>query len=260
MARNSCRGHQPMALHPSKHPSTRPSTQSSRPTDVPLARWPVAQTAAQCQRAGRSLAASSAHPGKMLPALAARILTEYSGLGTTLVEAARLHPRTIGVELEPRWAELARAQGAPGTAKSFPATPATALGSWTPAGPSPVALVLTAPLYGPSVHRQVSARPGAGFTKSCDRYYADPANSAHVGQDRLLTAMGKVLTAAARVLRSRGGRDEGSAVVAARGTQRPPVRSGQARRTDRAGAVWRHRRPALRVARGPAGAPRGRGA
>lgn len=108
-----------MATHPSTRPSTRPSKLSSRP-DVPLALWPVAQTAAQYQRAGRYLAASSAHPGKMLPALAARILTEYSapgelvldpmaGSGTTLVEAALLGRRVIGVELEPRWADLARA-------------------------------------------------------------------------------------------------------------------------------------------------------
>lgn len=85
---------------------------------VPLAVWPVAQTSAQYQRAGRYLPESTAHPGKMLPDLARRIVTEYSrpgalvcdpmcGIGTTLVEAAALGRDAIGVECEDRWARLA---------------------------------------------------------------------------------------------------------------------------------------------------------
>jgi modification methylase len=87
---------------------------------VPLAVWPVAQVTGQYQRAGRYLPASTGHPGKMLPELARRIVSEYSapgqlvadpmcGIGTTLVEAATLGRRCIGVELEPRWAALANA-------------------------------------------------------------------------------------------------------------------------------------------------------
>jgi modification methylase len=90
------------------------------PERVPLAVWPCAQTSAQYQRAGRYLPASTAHPAKMLPELARRLVAEYCppgglvvdpmcGIGTTLVEAAALDLRAIGVELEPRWAELARA-------------------------------------------------------------------------------------------------------------------------------------------------------
>jgi modification methylase len=90
------------------------------PQPVPLAVWPCAQTSAQYQRAGRYLPASSAHPGKMLPELARRLVAEYSppggliadpmcGIGTTLVEAAALDRHGIGVELEGRWAQLARA-------------------------------------------------------------------------------------------------------------------------------------------------------
>ncbi len=86
---------------------------------VPLAVWPVAQVSAQYQRAGRYHPGSAAHPGKMLPALARRIVAEYSapgalvvdpmaGIGTTLVEAAALGRRTVGIELEHRWVELAR--------------------------------------------------------------------------------------------------------------------------------------------------------
>lgn len=85
---------------------------------VPLAVWPVAQTSAQYQRAGRYLPECAEHPAKMLPELARRIITEYSnpgacvvdvmaGIGTTVVEAAALDRRAIGVELEPRWADVA---------------------------------------------------------------------------------------------------------------------------------------------------------
>jgi modification methylase len=97
-----------------------PASQMSSPELVPLAVWPCAQTSAQYQRTGRYLAASSRHPGKMLPELARRLVAEYCppeglvvdpmcGIGTTLVEAAALGRRAVGVELEPRWAELARA-------------------------------------------------------------------------------------------------------------------------------------------------------
>jgi modification methylase len=100
--------------------------------ELPLAVWPCAQTSPQYQRASRYLPASTAHPAKMLPELARRIVAEYSppgglvvdplcGIGTTLVEAAHLGRHAIGVEHLPRWVELARAnlthaagQGAPG--------------------------------------------------------------------------------------------------------------------------------------------------
>lgn len=79
--------------------------------DVPLAVWPVAQTSSQQQRTGRYVAASTAHPGKMVPALARRVVETYStagqlvldpmcGIGTTLVEGAELGRRCLGVELE----------------------------------------------------------------------------------------------------------------------------------------------------------------
>src|SRR6266508_3242822 len=98
---------------------TPPPPPPPRDAAVPLAIWPCAQTTAKTQRAGRYLPAVTVHPAKMLPALAARIVAEYSapgelvvdpmcGIGTTLVEAALLDRRAIGVELEPRWVTLAR--------------------------------------------------------------------------------------------------------------------------------------------------------
>jgi modification methylase len=100
------------------HPRPRPPTSAAGDL-VPLAVWPCAQTSAQYQRAGRYLPASSRHPGKMLPELARLLVAEYCppgglvvdpmcGIGTTLIEAAALDHRAIGVELEPRWAQLAR--------------------------------------------------------------------------------------------------------------------------------------------------------
>ncbi len=88
--------------------------------DVPLGIWPVAQQSAQVQRTGRYLPECAEHPGKMLPELARRIVAEYSapgelvcdpmaGVGTTVVEAALLDRRAVGVELDARWARLARA-------------------------------------------------------------------------------------------------------------------------------------------------------
>src|SRR6266545_6779459 len=100
--------------------SPSPSALDTPAGELPLAVWPCANTSPQSQRAGRYLPASTAHPAKMTPELARRIVAEYSrpgqlvvdpmfGIGTTLVEAAALGRRAVGVELEPRWAELARA-------------------------------------------------------------------------------------------------------------------------------------------------------
>jgi len=103
------------------HTTTRPHTTHTDPVAddaVPLAVWPCAQTSAQYQREGRYLPESFTHPGKMLPELARRIVTAYShpgqlvldpmcGIGTTLLEAAALDRRVIGVDVEDRWARIA---------------------------------------------------------------------------------------------------------------------------------------------------------
>ncbi len=97
---------------------TRTYEHRRRAVEVPLACWPVAQVSTQYQRAGRYDPASAAHPGKMIPALAERIVAEFSapgdtvfdpmaGIGTTLVEAAKAGRRGVGIELEERWAKVA---------------------------------------------------------------------------------------------------------------------------------------------------------
>jgi tRNA G10 N-methylase Trm11 len=165
---------------------------------------------------------SLAHPAKMLPAIAAAAIAAYSspgdlvvdpmcGIGTTLMEAIHLGRDAIGVEYEPTWAEIARANlrharahGATGHAEVLSGDARHLTSHIDRAARGLVALVLTSPPYGPSVHGQVDAKPGAGVAKSHYRYSTDPANLAHVGLDRLLDAMRQVLAECAAVLRPGG--------------------------------------------------------
>ncbi len=116
-------------------PAQRPDP---RPADAPelrLSVWPTAQRDARAQRRGRYLPESTAHPAKMLPAIAATAIRRYTklgdlvadpmcGIGTTLVEAVHLGRDGLGIEYEDRWASLAaanvahaRRQGAAGSAE-----------------------------------------------------------------------------------------------------------------------------------------------
>jgi SAM-dependent methyltransferase len=132
------------------------------------------------------------------------------GIGTTLIEAVHLGRDALGVEYEPRWAAiaaqgiaLARRQGAGGTgevvcgdARQLPAiAPASARGK--------VALIVTSPPYGPSVHRHVRAGTG-GVRKYNNRYSRDPVNLAHHGLDALLDGITRILDGCAALLRPGG--------------------------------------------------------
>jgi modification methylase len=194
---------------------------SSRPR-LPLSVWPTAQQPAATQRAGRYLPASNAHPAKMLPAIARQAIAAYShpgdlvldpmcGIGTTLVEAIHLGRQAIGIELEPRWAQLASAnlthacrQGATGTATVITgdARQLPSLVDSSLAGQ--VELVLTSPPYGRSLHGQVSARPGRGVAQFDDTYSADPANLGRVTRPMLLDAMQEILVGCQQLLRPGG--------------------------------------------------------
>ena len=196
----------------------------SRPQagDLPLSVWPTAQQDARIQRLGRYLPAATAHPGKMLPAIAATAITRYTrpgdlvadpmcGIGTTLIEAVRLGRDAIGIEYEPEWADyaqanlaLAKSQGASGHGEVICGDGRSLASLVDPAVRGLVALGLTAPPYGPSLHGRVSAVPGHGVRKTHDRYSTDPANLAHVGLTGLLDAMRTVLRGAAPLLRPEG--------------------------------------------------------
>ena len=135
-------------------------------------------------------------------------------LGTTLVEAIHLGRDAIGVEYEPRWAHIAtanithaRREGAPGGAEVFRGD-ARQLPALLPAGTAgQVALVVTSPPYGRSVHGQVRAEQragGGGVDKYDNRYSHDPANLAFYGLDSLLTGFTQILAGCKALLR-RGG-------------------------------------------------------
>jgi len=117
----------------------------------------------------------------------------------------------IGVEYEQQWATLARlnlehatSQGATGHGEVICGDARHLPGVIDASARGLVALVLTSPPYGPSLHGQVDAKPGQGVRKSHDRYSTDPANLAHVGLAGLLEAMGTVFIGCARVLRPGG--------------------------------------------------------
>jgi len=203
---------------PSKPP------QPPRPP-LPLSVWPTAQQPAARQRAGRYLQASTAHPAKMLPQIARTAIQRYSqpgelvldpmcGIGTTLVEAAHLGRVGLGVEREARWAELARAnlahaatQGATGIGTVTTGDARQLLNLLDPSLHGQVALVVTSPPYGPSVHGQVDARPGA--VVKFDNRYAEPGatgrgNLARASDQVLLDAIQQILGACRTLLRPGG--------------------------------------------------------
>ncbi|MGH3430319.1 MAG: TRM11 family SAM-dependent methyltransferase, partial [Mycobacteriales bacterium] len=86
----------------------------------PVSVWVTAQSSPASQRRGRYLPESTAHPAKMLPAVAAHAITHYTrpgdlvldpmcGIGTTLIEALHLGRPAVGVEYEPPWVQITRA-------------------------------------------------------------------------------------------------------------------------------------------------------
>jgi modification methylase len=208
---------------PPRPPSPTPGTVGTVEL-VPLAVWPCAQTSAQYQRAGRYVPASTAHPGKMLPELARRIVAEYAppsglvvdplcGIGTTLVEAAALGRRALGVELEPRWADVAHANLAHalppaqaaaaevrvGDARELPAVLADVAGT--------VDLVATSPPYActaGTIDKPAWLR-GQRLCR-CDtlNYSPQPRNLGHARGDAYLAEMAHVYAACHQVLRPGG--------------------------------------------------------
>jgi DNA modification methylase len=201
-----------------------PSAIDTPASELPLAVWPCAQTSPQYQRAGRYLPASTVHPAKMLPELIRRIIAEYSppgglvldpmcGIGTTLVEAAALGRRAVGVELEARWAELARAnlrfalpdEQAPrgqvrlGDARLLPQVLGDLAGT--------VDLVATSPPYGGDVG-MIDKPAWLAGRSLCRRdtlnYSTDHANLGHARGDRYLAELAHVYAGCFEVLRPGG--------------------------------------------------------
>ncbi|MFE0025112.1 TRM11 family SAM-dependent methyltransferase [Amycolatopsis sp. NPDC059021] len=215
-------------------PSTPAGNVPAGPTSVadagelPLSVWATAQTSPAAQRKGRYVPDSTAHPAKMLPAVAAHAIGHYTrpgelvfdpmaGSGTTLVEAIDAGRRAVGVEYEPHWVavaqanlDLARQRGhdhdaeiVRGDARQLPfLLPEKYRGQ--------VALIVTSPPYGPSTHGQVvtadTDSPDGKVHKYHHRYgnLFDRGNLANVGHHRLLAGFTRILTGCAAVLRPGG--------------------------------------------------------
>ncbi|MFD5089894.1 TRM11 family SAM-dependent methyltransferase [Amycolatopsis thailandensis] len=195
---------------------------------LPLSVWATAQTSPASQRKGRYVPESTAHPAKMLPAVAAHAIRAYTrpgdlvfdpmaGSGTTLVEAIDAGRRAVGVEYEPHWVsvaqanlELARERGhdhdaeiVHGDARQLPfLLPEKYRGQ--------VALIVTSPPYGPSTHGQVVTSGTGSRDGKVHKYHhrygsaLDRGNLANVGHHRLLAGFTRILTGCAAVLRPGG--------------------------------------------------------
>jgi modification methylase len=106
------------------------------------------------------------------------------GIGTTVIEAIHLGRDAIGVEYESRWAAiaadgiaLARSQGATGHGEVICGDARQLPGLAPEWAHGQVALVVTSPPYGPSVHGHVRAVPGR-VAKYDNTYGSDVANLA----------------------------------------------------------------------------------
>ncbi len=208
--------------------SPAPITPADTRAELPMSVWATAQRPPATQRRDRYVPGSTAHPAKMLPAVAAHAIARYTrpgdlvvdpmcGIGTTLVEAVHAGRRAIGIEYEPHWVAIARANldlaavlGAEpaicddsavvhGNARQLAALlPARHAGQG--------ALVVTSPPYGPSTHGRVSVTPGGGVQKYHHLYgnLLDRGNLANIGHHRLLAGFTRILTAVAGYLRPGG--------------------------------------------------------
>ena len=157
----------------------------------------------------------------MLPALARHAIAAFShagdlvldpmcGIGTTLIEAVHLGRNAVGVEYEPRWAELAEANlavaeafGAAGRGEVCVGDARQLMSSVPRELIGHVALVLTSPPYGSSVHGRVSVEAGEVVKRDL-RYSEDASNLAHVGLPALIAALRQIFTACATMLRPGG--------------------------------------------------------
>lgn len=194
-----------------------------------LSVWETGQQQAARQRGNRYSRLSLEHPARMLPAIAAHAIATYTrpgdvvldpmcGIGTTLVEAAHQGRRAVGIELEPKWASIARlnletaaVQGASGSGEVHTgdaAEVATRLAQVGLAGR--VRLVITSPPYGSMTHGQVrSRRDGAdavektAYTYSRDRDRR-AANLAYQRPEKLAGSFARIM-AACRELLTPGG-------------------------------------------------------
>jgi modification methylase len=190
--------------------------------ELPMTVWPTAQQVAATQRRGRYIPESTAHPAKMLPAIARHVITTFTapgdlvadpmcGMGTTLVEAVHNDRDALGVEYESHWVQVAQANlalatqlGAPGTGRVVHGDARHALTDLAEDYTARVGLLVTSPPYGATVHGNVTTTitptGRRGVHKRDDRYSRDRANLAYRGLPTLLAGFTEILSAAIPLL------------------------------------------------------------
>lgn len=171
----------------------------------------IGQRSLATQRRGRFVAGSGAHPARMAPDLAAALIADYTrpgdwvldplaGIGTTLVEAVHSGRNGFGIDIEPGWVALARAnialarsQGGTGTARVI-AADATRLPRGVPGWlREQFHLVLTSPPYGRTMHGRVEHRRGPLIRFHNSYGTPDQANLAHRRRTGLIDGITSVL-------------------------------------------------------------------
>ncbi len=201
-------------------PPSRPAGDGGR--QVPVSVWLAGQQQSRLQRRGRYVPASIAHPGKMLPALAAHAIATYTrpgelvldpmcGIGTTLVEATHAGRDAVGIEYEPRWGFLAARNLRHATHQGATGHGTVLIGDSRHIAPAletelagRVALLLTSPPYGRTVHGQAKPTPGGGVAKWDHSYGYDKANLAHQNTGALLAGFTAILRGCLPLLRPGG--------------------------------------------------------
>ena len=188
----------------------------------------VGQRSLTQQRHGRFVAGSGAHPARMAPDLAATLIRDYTqpgdlvfdplaGTGTTLVEAIHAGRNALGVEYEPGWVALARAnidlahrQGGTGHGRILRGD-ATALPRSVPGElRGQISLVLTSPPYGKTMHGRVEHRRGPltrfhnTYSQTTGGGHPDQGNLAHRGRAALLDGITAVLAGCVPLLKPGG--------------------------------------------------------
>ncbi|GAA3449642.1 TRM11 family SAM-dependent methyltransferase [Dactylosporangium matsuzakiense] len=198
----------------------KPDRRTARPEVLSV--WATAQRTGPVQRRGRYVPESTAHPARMLPAIAAHAIAAYTqpgdlvldpmcGIGTTLVEAVHAGRDALGIEYESRWSDIAdanlrhaRGQGAPGRGGVIRGD-ATALLSLVPAALArQVALVVTSPPYGPTVHGHVAVGDELDIRDNRYNDGTDKGNLAYRDLTGLTDGFADILRGCATLLRPGG--------------------------------------------------------
>ena len=183
-----------------------------------LSVWETGHRTPTTQRGDHYTPETIAHPARMLPDVAGYAIEAFTspgqlvadpmcGAGTSLVEAMRRGRPAFGVDIEARWAALARANLAHTAMSGFDSwarvltADARALPGILPAEVAErvlgqAALVLTSPPYGPGTHGQVTT--GAGPVRKSDFRYSPRGhagrNLAYQPLHRLLAGFTQVLS------------------------------------------------------------------